>query len=440
MIKKYQDNASLAAAGLPTAESRAALVAEGNIVAIDGVNVEKDIPTFGDAIYVDADGVNHAIDYRTLQPSLLPSTWTYKGPFLFMYDDDTMAHLNGNFSSLPSRKYADVVQYELAAPTLDGEEHTASIGVRVTGGTSAGYAANTTISYTYTAETLSDVADALNDAIDAARTELGFTNTLWCYIADADHNKVDRDADAACIVVQLDVWSDYRQYSCAGMTHVTWGDMPANNTYLKSNGKSTNYRGLQTIAGGAAYWAASSTRELSANVAVGSEAGNTDPMKKSDFLTSPYAAELRAYYPTYEDYLAGEFGIMWPAPEYGAFALPGAKELTEKYGPMTAPTKDGGTKAKFPALNWAYSLGEGNYLWGVYEGTLIMDDEHRAILNTTQRKAGKVQIGLANRWYAQRYSVNGAWFFSATNRYLNFNYVGITFQVGAVTLSKLNRK
>ena len=440
MIKKYQDSASLAAAGLPAAESCVALVAEGNTVAIDGVNVEKDIPTFGDAIYEDADGVNHAIDYRTLNQSLLPSTWTYKGPFLFMYDDDTMAHFNGNFSSLPARKYVDIVQYELNAPTLDGEEHTASIGVRVTGGTSAGYAANTAIEYTYTAETLSDVANALNAAIDAAQAELGFTNTLWCYIADADHNKVDRDADATCIVVQLDTWNDYRQHLCAGMTHVTWGNMPAASSYLKANGKSTNYRGLQTIAGGAAYWATSSTRTLTANVAVGSEAGNTEPMKKSDFLTSEYAAELRAYYPTYEDYLAGEFGIMWPAPEYGAFALPNAKELTEKYGPMMAPTKDGGTKAKFPALNWAYSLGEGNYLWGIYEGTLFMDDEHRAILNTTQRKAGKVQIGLSSRWYAQRCNVYLAWFFSAANRALINSYVSTTYQVGAVTLSKLNRK
>ncbi len=42
-------------------------------------------------------------------------------------------------------------------------------------------------------------------------------------------------------------------------------------------------------------------------------------------------------------------------------------------------------------------------------------------------------LPLTNRWYAQRYNVNNAWNFNATNRTLNNNNVNNTNQVGAVT-------
>jgi hypothetical protein len=192
------------------------------------------------------------------------------------------------------------------------------------------------------------------------------------------------------------------------------------------------------IAGGASYWNTQG-RTMTANVAVGSEAGNTDPMLLSEYLSSPFAAAIRAYYPTYEDYLRGEFGILYPQ-TYSAFALPDAKTLTDKYGPATAPTKDGSAKAKFPALNWAWSLGGDNYLWGVDEGTVFMDDENLKAINATQSKAGKVNISAAtSRWFAQRYNVYYAWFFNGTYRYLDSNVVNNANQVGAVTLLK-NKK
>lgn len=429
MIKSFPNRAALAAAGTPTTESRVALISDENDVVVDGVNVVKEIPRIGDAIYTDQDGRVFIIDRDTLNVARIPAGWTYRGPFIMHWDAETMAVLNGNFASLPTRKFADVVQFKVTVPSATG---TLTLGAQfVTAGTT------TTISVEYTADmdlaTEPEVYE-VNDTtlcgrINTALAALdGITGDWWAYL--------DNNGD---VILQRDTWTDYRQYTCSGaLTFVTWGDMPAASAYFKRNGQVTNYRGLMNIEGGASYWNTHG-RTLTANVAVGSEAGNTDPMLLSEYLSSPFAAAIRAYYPTYEDYLRGEFGILYPQ-KYSAFALPDAKTLTDKYGPATAPTKDGSVKAKFPALNWAWSLGGDNYLWGVVEGTVFMDDENLKVINATQSKAGKVNISAAtSRWFAQRYLVNGAWFFIGPSRYLSYTSVYNANQVGAVTLLK-NKK
>jgi hypothetical protein len=430
-IEQYNDAASYNSAGKPTTESRVANIKEGNISKFDGVNVPTtDTPMFGDAVYLDENGNKVAIRQDVYNRSLVPASWTYKGVFLGYHKDGRWRTFLGNYSSLPSLKYCDVLQYQLNAPTLDGAEHTASIGLWLSNNS---YASATTISFTYTATTLSQVVAALNAAIDAKKTEVSFNQDVWAYIADDDNNKVSTDADATKIIVQIDTWNDYRQYQIQGGTLIIWRDMPASDNYRKVNGKSTNYRGLMNFEGAASYWSTNG-RTLSANVAVHSEAGNTDPMKLTEFQSSPYAAEIRAYYKTYEAYLRGEFGIQ-PLMKVGAFALPDGEALTAKYGPMMAPTKSGGTKAIFPSLNWAYN--QGGHLWDVMEGVLMMEDSNLAVINATQTKAGKLTLANSSyRWWAQRYYVYGAWVFYGTNRYLYFDNVRSTFQVGAVSLLK----
>jgi hypothetical protein len=185
------------------------------------------------------------------------------------------------------------------------------------------------------------------------------------------------------------------------------------------------------FAGAASYWSTNG-RTLSANVAVHSEAGNTDPMKLTEFQSSQYAAEIRAYYKTYEAYLRGEFGIQ-PLMKVGAFALPDGETLAAKYGPMMAPTKAGSTKAKYPALNWGYN--QGGHLWDVTEGVLMMEDSNLAVINATQTKAGKVTLANSSyRWFAERSGVSLAWVFYGTNRTLSNDRVHNAYQVGAVSL------
>ena len=427
MIKTYPDQSAYAAAGLPVRETRVANITEGNLTKVDGVNVEKNVARWGDAIFTDSTGKHRIIDRDTLKMSLIPSSWTYEGPYLFQWDNDTMAVWKGNYASLPSLKFLDVCQYAITAIT--GTSLTINLSM-------APSYSNVAVSVTLTSATINATsAQEISEAVAAKAAEVGDGRDWWAYLADANGNKVD--ADGTQIIVQCDTCVDYRFYSCS-MTGGTialysWRDMPATDNYWKANGQLTNYRGLMHIEGGASYWATNG-RTLTAAVAVHSEAGNTDPMKKSEYLTSEFAAAIRAYYPTYEDYLRGEFGVMWPQKK-GVFALPNGKELTEKYGPMMAPTKAGGTKAMYPALNWAYL--QGGHLWDVNEGTLMMEDERLAILNATQQKAGKVTLGSGtNRLFAERYDVYHAWFFNGTTRYLDGNYVYGAYQVGAVTLLK----
>lgn len=428
-IEQYNDVASYNSAGKPTTESRVANIKAGNISKFDGVNVPTtDTPMFGDAVYMDDGGNKVAIRQDVYNRSLVPASWTYKGVFLGYYKDGRWRTFLGNYSSLPSLKYCDVVQYQLNAPTLDGAEHTASIGLWLSNNS---YASATTISFTYTATALSQVVAALNTAIDAKKAEVSFNQDVWAYLADDDNNKVSTDADATKIIVQIDTWNNYRQYQIQGGTLIIWRDMPASDNYRKVNGKSTNYRGLMNFAGAASYWSTNG-RTLTANVAVHSEAGNTDPMKLSEFQSSQYAADIRAYYKTYEAYLRGEFGIQ-PLMKVGAFALPDGEALTAKYGPMMAPTKSGGTKAMYPALNWGYL--QGGHLWDVTEGVLMIEDSNLAVINATQTKAGKVTLSNASyRWFAEMSGVYNAWYFGGANRDLNSKFVGNANQVGAVSL------
>lgn len=422
-IEQYNDAASYNSAGKPTTESRVANIKEGNVSKFDGVNVPTaDTPTFGDAVYLDESGNKVAIRKEVYNRSLVPASWTYKGVFLYYHKDGRWATFLGNYTSLPSLKYLGVCQYAWTDAVLDGEEHSKTIGLRFG---IPDWDTTTSITFTYTATTLAEAATACTAAIEAKLTELGApaaTIAQWWAYADEANSRV---------IVQRDDCTDYRFNNCSGLTHISWGDMPEASTYRKVNGKSASSRGIMNFAGAVSHWSTNG-RTLSANVAVHSESGSTDPMKLTEFQSSPYAAKIRAYYKTYEAYLRGEFGIQ-TLMKVGAFALPDGEAMTAKYGPMVAPTKAGSTKAKYPALNWGYL--QGGHMWDATEGVLMMEDSNLAVINATQTKAGKVTLANASgRWFAERFSVNGAWFFYGAYRYLSNLYVNGTYQVGAVSL------
>lgn len=435
-IEQYNDASSYNSAGKPATESRVANIKAGNISKFDGVNVPtNDTPVFGDAVYLDENGNKVAIRQDVYNRSLVPASWTYKGVFLGYHKDGRWRTFLGNYSSLPSYKYADVLQYALTAIT--STSLTLKLRIRDTSKSGdAQYGTNINVPVTLTSTNFDATTVAeITAALEAKATELGDTAAWWCYLANDNNEKVD--IGATRIVVQCDVWSHYQQYNCGctggTLTFVTWGDMPASDNYRKVNGKSTNYRGLMNFVGAASYWSTNG-RTPDANVAVHSEAGNINPMTLTAFQSSQYAAEVRAYYKTYEAYLRGEFGIQ-PLMKVGAFALPDGEALTAKYGPMMAPTKAGSTKAKYPALNWGYN--QGGHLWDVTEGVLMMEDSNLAVINATQAKAGKVTLANSSyRWFAERYNVYNAWYFSGGNRNLSNNSVNNTFQVGAIALLK----
>lgn len=439
-IKSYANKAAYDAAVKPTIESQVSMLETTREILVDGVNVITTEPVPGDLVMLDeSNQVRYLKGGSWIQKANIPSTWVHVGYVVGRKGRQVLVvDKTGT-----DEKYADVVQFKLNDPTLDGAEHTASIGVRVTGGTSAGYGSNTTISYTYTATTLADVVTALNAAIDAAKTSLGFTNTLWAYMADANGNKVD--ADATQIIVQLDTWDDNRQYTCAGMTHITWGDMPASDVYWKNDGGWTNYWGVMNRARTRA-WATTNGRVPESMEPVVKN-DNDAPVKPSCFEDPSatgyeYCADIRAKFGTYDNYLHYGLGVMYPQ-KYGSFALPGGAELTAKYGPMMAPTKAGSTKAKFPAMNKACFLSYNNdllktgkwFLPGCQEGCELMNDETLAILAPSITKMGTTAINNGTyRWFAERYNVYNARIFNGYYGFLNYINVHYRFRVQAVTL------
>lgn len=436
MINKYSDEAAYKAAGFPTDESRIALIESTNDIKVDGVNVQVDVPELGDAVYHDGSEVIFFKGGDQFNAANLPETimGNKVGEVLDIIGDYALI----SNKDQPSYKYADVLQYVLNAPTLDGEEHTQSIGLQLSGGTSGGYGTYTTISFTYTATTLEEVVIALNAAIEAKQAEVEFTNIVWAYLTDDDYNMVTENAIK--ILVQIDVWSDYRQYQVQGGTFVTWRDMPVTSTNgWRVNGKTSGERILSTSKGAAYY--GTNGRTPTEMVQLNENAG---VINKNAF-NGEFGALLREAYGTYENYIESEYSIMHPQ-KLGVFGLPDGKYLTQKYGNIKAPTKNGGEKYIFPALHYPLTIDYGIegisagdfYCPGVDESITMMKDGNRTIYNKTATKMGISQINNSSgRWFSQRYNILNAWFFNGYNGTLGSSYVYSSPLVQGVALLKI---
>ena len=425
MIKKFDTKAAYAAAGYPTEESRVAEIANSKEVMIDGVNVAVRVPQTGDAVYK-LDGEKYYFrGGDALQHALLTAKGFEDLGQVAGWQDGKIVFLDKDISSA---KYLDVCQYAITAIS------STSLVIKLRMGPD--YSVDTTVNVALDdTEINSANAAAISAAVAAKATEVGDTKDWWAYL-DGDR-----------IIIQCDTCVDWRYYivSATGCTisHVTWGDMPASDSYYKSNGRLTNYRGLMSILRGTSYWSANGRATAgTTDVWHGAIAANDNPLTRAAFLTTAMFGNGEHQYPTYEDYLRGEFGIM-AHQEFGCFKLPHAKVLTQKYGNMTAPTKSGGTKYKYPALHYPLTIDRGVaglragdiYLNGVQEGTAFMEDETMAVINATRRKMGHTLLSNGSyRWFAQRHDVYIAWIFDGSNGDLNAYSVNGTFQVRGVAL------
>jgi hypothetical protein len=194
-------------------------------------------------------------------------------------------------------------------------------------------------------------------------------------------------------------------------------------------------------------WATGSGRVPTQNEPVGPRAGNDAPVKPSEFASSQYCADLRAAYSSYEEYLEKCYAVVYPQ-KYGCFALPDGSAMAERYARKTAPTKDGGTKYKYPALYYGYNrtygvrgLDYGDWhLPGVLEGTELMKDACLAALAPSITKMGTTAINNSTgRWWAERYSVYVALVFGGNDGDLTGSYVNYVYRAQAVALLKLNK-
>ncbi len=408
-------------AGLPTTESRVALVESTNDIKIDGVNVITNNPIIGDAVFHDGSKVVYLKGGNQIVSNAIPAGYTFVGVVAGRQGREVLV-LNKDQAS---RKYLGVSQFAWTDPVCDGEEHEKTIRLRFG---IPNWDTNTTITFTYTASTMAEAAAAVQTAIENKLTELGASETIigewWAY---ADGNRV---------IIQRDNCTDYRFNSgLSGITDIVWGDMPCSDKNIRKNGHAV-YWAPMNVARAATYYGTNGTTPTEEW---------TYPqaalVTRAAFADSEYCANLRSMFATYEDYIRDNMSL-YPQ-KYGVWGLPRAKELSAAYALATAPTKSGGTMYKYPALYYAYNTTYGVdgidlgdwFLHGVQEGAQIMEDSNLAIINATFTKmgVGTVSNGLY-RWFAQRCNGNLAWFFYGNGGNLYSVSVLNAHQAQAVTL------
>lgn len=437
-IKSYANKAAYDAAVKPTIESQVSLIETTREIIVDGVNVITTSPVVGDLVFLnESNEITYVKGGSWIQKATIPSAWVHVG-YVYLRKGRKVGVIDKNTADL---KYLDVCQYAITAISST----TLAIKLRM----SPDYAVDTTVDVTLTSTTIDATSAAeISAAVAAKATAVGDANAWWAYLADAQGNMVE--SDGTQIIIQCDQCVDYRFYICSAtgctITHITWGDMPENSTYWRGErGFYTNYWGVQNIARTKA-WATSNGRVPASNEPVGPRAGNDAPVKPSEFETSQYCADLRAAYKTYEEYLEKCYAVVCPQ-KYGCFALPDGAELCRLYANKMVPTKDGGTKAKFPALNYGYNRSHGVdglnvgdlHLPGVLEGTELMKDDCINTLAPSVTKMGTTAINNStHRWFAQRYGVYHAWLFGGSSGYLGNGTVRNAYRCQAVAFLEID--
>ena len=429
-IKSYNSKADYDAAVKPTTESQVSMIETTREIIVDGVNVVTTQPTVGDVVFLDDQNkVIYVKGGAWIQKANIPAAWTHVGYVYFRKGKQVgVIHKTG-----ADVKWLDVSQYAWTDVVLDGVEHEKTIGLRFG---IPDWNTTTDITFTYTATTLAEAAAACTAAIEATLTDLGAPQTTidqwWAYADDANNR----------VIVQCDACTDYRFYNCSGLTHITWGDMPANsNNGFRASGRASDQR-IMNDARGAAYYSTNGSTP-SANVPLNA-AGTI--VKKAAFDSSPYCQLLRDTYGTYQNYIHEEYHVVYPQ-HLGAFSLPDGATMADKYARMTAPTKAGGEKYKFPALYYGYNKSFGVdgldfgdwHLPGVLEGCYLMADATLAALAPSISKMGTTTIdNSTSRWFAQRSDVNYAWLFNGTYGTLGTVSVYNAYRCQAVALLEID--
>ncbi len=437
-IKSYPNKAAYDAAVKPTIESQVSMIETTREILVDGVNVITTSPTVGDVVFLnESNEITYVKGGSWIQKAIIPSAWVHVG-YVYLRKGRQVGVIDKNAAD---QKWLDVCQYAITAIS--------STSLTINLSMAPSYAQVATIVELASTDIDATNAAAISAAVAAKATEVGDTRAWWAYLADADGNKVDENGTQ--IIIQCDACTDYRFYnvSATGCTiaHITWGDMPESSVYWRGErGYYTNYWGVMNIEKTKA-WATGSGRVPTQNEPVGPRAGNDATVKPSEFANSQYCADLRAAYSSYEEYLEKCYAVVCPQ-KHGCFGLPDGAAMAERYARKTAPTKDGGTKYKYPALYYGYNRTYGVdgldfgdwHLPGVLEGTELMKDACLAALAPSITKMGTTAINNStNRWWAARYTVFTAWFFGAGSGTLTGTGVYGSFRCQAVALLKLNK-
>ena len=380
------------------------------------------------AVFEDPNGVVYYVRWDTIQKDRLSADWTHVG-YTYGFDGKRTRVLDKNFPST-TMQWLACWQYAITAISaatikfwlkMKGDYAT-FVGIEVTlSDDSDGYMNATTVA-------------EINAALEAAGNagNVGYANHGYWAFLDGDH-----------ITVQCDFNGDYRQYQCSDGTHAlvgctmalsVWEDMPASSAMFRKTGQvSTATRNVEKAV---AYYGASGTTP-SANLPV----NTTTYVKRVDFYTSEYCADLRAFYGTYEAYIAAQAVEPMQSPDYGFFALPDGQEAARRWGSSTFTKKDGETVAyKFPVIHYGLTVGYGSGKfatgkWFTDDDAAFLEDSVLAKMQEAQRRMNTTVItNSVFRWLSRRYNAYIGWFFYGNYGTLSNYTVTNAFRVQAVTL------
>ena len=435
-IRNYNSMADYNAAAKSSIESQVSLIETNREIIIDGVNVLTKEPTVGDILFLDESNNPVFLKGGTqLVKAQVPSAWTHVG-YVLDRQGDRVLLLN---KAQPNAQWLGLWQYAITAIA------STSITIRLRMGTNYDAYTNVEVTLPDTAITIANAA-AITAALEAKAAEIGDAKAWWAYAADAQGNKVDDDALATRIIVQCDTNPDYRLYQVAGVGCTialsVWGDMPAKDSPTGFNTGGT-VGGAVSVETFISYYG---TNGVTPTEPVTPKDGSS-VVTLAAFKESEFCQALREAYGEgsegYEAYIRAEKTLVVPQ-RLGLFGMMSSAEMSARYGNAAAPTKDGGTKFKYPALHHgaavnyeADGLRAGDwYLNGPDDAVRMFETTTYNTIRASQAKMGTTQLSrTANRWLARRYNANYAWFFYGARGYLSINYsVANSLAVQAVAL------
>ena len=436
-IRNYNSKADYDAAAKSSTESQVSLIETNREIIIDGVNVLTTEPTVGDILFLDESGIPAFLKGGAqLVKAQVPSVWIHVGYVLGRFGDKVLL-LN---KAQTTEQWLALWQYAITAIA------STSITIRLHMGTNYDEYTNVVVTLPDTSLSIANAA-AITAALEAKAAEVGDSKAWWAYAADAQGNKVDDDALATCIIIQCDTNPSNQLYQVAGVgctiTLSVWEDMPATTTNGFNTGGST---------GGAAsverYIDYVKTNGITPTIPVIPKDGSST-VTFAAFTESEFCQALREAYGDgdegYEAYIRAEKTLIVPQ-KLGLFGMMSSAEMSARYGNTAAPTKDGGTKFKYPALHHgaavsypADGLRAGDwYLNGPDDAVRMFETKAYSTLRASQSKMGTTLLSrAAYRWVARRYNAGLAWIFYGTRGNLLNTNVALSYAVQAVALYRL---
>ena len=439
-IRSYVNKAAYNAATKSTIESQVSMIETSREIIVDGVNVVTTEPVVGDVLFLDENNQKVFVKGAPwLQKAIIPTAWTHVG-YVFYREGRNVSIIN---KDAEDQIILDVRQYAITAIA----DTTLAITLRM------GNNSNTVVDVTLTSATIDATSAAeISAAVAAKATAIGDTTAWWAYLADANGQKVDSGGTRVIIQCDTNTCNNFDEVSAVGCTveHASWEDMPMSLYYLKTDGGWTEYRGVMNRAVARAYL--TNNGSIPTQMIQPVTTGNDAPVRPSCFEDPTatgyeYCELLRQTYGTYDDYLKNGWSVMIPQ-KLGTFSLPDGREMARRYAMSTAPTKDGGTKFKFPAfydcheVNYeSAGLGKGNWwLPDPEEGCRLMVDETLAAIAPSISIMGTTAINnTVIRFFSSRYSGRGFRAFYSTYGILYSTYFSARFarRVQAVTLLQI---